>query len=176
MTVLNCVQIVSSLMIIAAFVVNARQAGSLRKDVRQKTYLAMVHARSLYDVLLSHPDLLRAHLTSRGLRVSSKRANRRRLYALLKLDIHEGSYLSRQDGLLDEELWQVLCRAMTSDFQSPELKKVWPQVRGYYRSDFADFADQYQGFLPATGWLRRLAGRCRELGGGHSEQGRTVVR
>jgi hypothetical protein len=148
----GCVQFLSVLGVIGALLVSfwqarqgARQTESLQKSVRQETYLALVHARGFYEVLLNRPDLLRAHLSSRGLRVTSTRANRRRLYALMKLDIHEGSYLSQQDGLLDERLWQALCRAMVNDFRSPEIRKVWPKVKSFYAAEFRRFAEWHLG-------------------------------
>jgi hypothetical protein len=164
----NGVQIASGAAVALALLFNAsqaregaRQTKSLRASLRQGTYLALVHARGLYEVLLDRPDLLRAHLSSRGLPVTSTRANRRRLYALMKLDIHEGSFLSHRDGLLDAQLWEALCRAMMNDFRSPEIKRVWPKVSGFYAPEFGEFADRDlsggSAQLRVT-WRRRAGG------------------
>jgi hypothetical protein len=171
---LDILQIFSTLGVLITIFFVVWQTRGLRKVARQKTYLAMVHAHGLYELLVSQPDLLRAHLAARGLRASTPRANRRRLYALMKLDIHEGSYLSHQHKLLDGRLWPALQRAMINDFQSPEVRKVWPHVRRFYAADFGEFAEEH--LTPAGGRRAATVRRRWRRAGGRRWPGRSPTR
>jgi hypothetical protein len=85
--------------------------------------------------------MLRWYLSARGYRTSTHENNKRTLYVIIKLETHEGLYLSHMDGILRQSIWEAWLEVLKADLRIPEFRSTWPAAKRFYAKPFADFVD-----------------------------------
>ncbi|GIG68592.1 hypothetical protein [Phytomonospora endophytica] len=122
----------------------ADQTRAARQALERTGYQGFMRAQADWRsfTYVRDPELLRWHLQIRGYPVDTDEANRRTLYVLLKLDVHEESFLSRRSGLLDDDIWVPWQRVLDADLRVPEFISLWSFARPFYAQSFVDHVDK----------------------------------
>lgn len=150
MSTADWIQSIAAILVFAALILNVLQlrqvtgqTEALRRSLEQAAYGSTwaTHASSRTAYFLQDPELLAWHLSSRGYETSTAEENRRRLYALVKLESHEASYLSHANGLLSSEVWNAWRTVMMEDLSVPEFRSVWGVGKQFYAASFVRFID-----------------------------------
>jgi hypothetical protein len=160
MTVADWVQIVTVPAVAAALILNAFQ---LREVARQtKAVGASLEQDAFHTLLVSRADLagmflgndadvLRWHLGTRGYDVPSRDDAHRALFALLRLNAHQSSYLSYAAGRVGADLWTGWKNGLVADLSVPEYQALWPVARRFYATSFVAFVDSLLHDLEPNG-------------------------
>lgn len=130
-----------------------RQAAASAAMLEQGANQMMVrnHIEIRASFLRDSPELLEWHLATRGYPTSSHSMNQRTLFALIKLETHETTFLSHLAGALSTEVWQSWTRVMEADLSLPEFYDLWPAARQFYVASFVQTVDE----IVETGLNRR---------------------
>lgn len=162
------VQLVSLVAVVAALLLNARQNREVARQTRELTrqtqeltlqnsvfltsmqqnaYLAMVTqpAELRISFLKENPELLAWHLAARGYRPGGHTENLRRLYVLLRLDMHELNFVNHGEGLLTDDVWTGWSNVLKADFSEVEFREAWQVAKHLYAPSFVVFVDQLVG-------------------------------
>jgi hypothetical protein len=138
-------QVISSIAIVVALIVNdyqVRQALRQTNVMQHETFGALIESSidqwSTY--LLDRPELLRWFLRTRGYRASTHEENQRRLFALAKLNIHEGVLQHLLQGVR-EESWIAWLNVLRADLRVDIYLDVWPNGKRFYDVGFARHVD-----------------------------------
>src|SRR5690349_17362401 len=126
----------------------AHQARQATRALQATTHQSFVHNQnsSREAFFLDHPELLSWHLSARGYPVTNAGENLRRLYVLIKLDIHEYNYLSFKEGHFRDDIWSGWKTVIQEDFSHvPEFLEMWPVARRLYAPSFVNFIEQHYG-------------------------------
>ena len=121
----------------------SRQTSTILASLQQNAYHAMVtHPTVLRaSFLREDPVLLAWHLEARGFGPADPAQNRRRLYVLIKFDMHELNFVSHEGGLLADELWSGWQAVVETDFASPEFRECWHLTKRFYALSFVTYVD-----------------------------------
>jgi len=149
-TVTDWIQAVSAVLVLVALILSilqlraaTEQTLALRQSIEEAAQTSLVgnqsDLRTLY--LRDDPALLAWYLSTRGYKCTSPEENKRRIFALVKLESHEASYLRHSKGLLDEEIWTAWKRVIELDFRMPEFREAWADARGLFVNSFMEFID-----------------------------------
>lgn len=117
-----------------------------RTDLDQRTgYLSFMRSQADWRsfTYVGDPALLRWHLEIRGYPVGDNDANRRTLYVLLKLDVHEETFLNHRNGCLDDDIWVPWQRVLRADFTVPEFIDLWPIAKPFFAQSFVAHVDEH---------------------------------
>jgi hypothetical protein len=147
MTLSAFAQIVSSAAIILALVFNGYQ---VRQVLRQTNFMQYDVFGSLVETFtdqwiaffLERPSLLAWFLRTRGYETSTFEENQRRLYALAKLNVHEGIFLQRIIRGLRQESWTAWTNVLKADLELDVFREVWPNGRRFYDTGFVRHVDR----------------------------------
>ena len=122
----------------------AYQTKSLQGSLEQSIYQSVNSAHDEYRTMLMKDDrrMLSWYLSSRGYSISSLQENKRTLYVIIKLETHEGLYLSYMDGVLRLSVWEAWQEVLKADLKMPHFRSTWPAARQFYAKPFADFVDE----------------------------------
>jgi len=94
------------------------------------------------DIFRDDHDLLRWYLSSRGYPTSTDEANKRRLYVLTRMDIHQLNFMNYESGFLGNEFWSAWRNVLVTDLRIPEFAELWPMLRTFYAPRFVAFCDE----------------------------------
>src|SRR5439155_4781883 len=148
MTASDWIQAISLAAVAAAVVISAVQ---LRHSSRQTALATRALEQAIHDLranavtqlstlLLAEPEVLAWHLRVRG--YPDWAANdRRTMFALLRLQIHEQSHLDslgRQPDVHTQAAWT---EALRRDLADPFYRRLWPSAREMYAPSFATTVD-----------------------------------
>lgn len=127
----------------------ARQTAAVTASLAQAAYQHLGARHDDYRIAFfkDDPALLRWHLAHRGCETMTDEANRRVLYILCELDVHEVAYLIHLSGALDDAAWNQWMPLLVVDLQVPEFSQIWPAVRRSYAAEFVAYVD---GLLTAS--------------------------
>jgi hypothetical protein len=148
MSLAEWTQLLSELLVVAALTLTLLQ---LREANRQNraffaTFRHNGHVTGREDLRLTFfredPELLSWYLRSRGYETSTPMEDRRRLYILAKLNLHESRFINHQSGVLGDESWSAWLQVVRGDFALPEYREVWETARRIYSSSFVAFIDE----------------------------------
>ena len=121
----------------------ARQSRALDNSMRNASYNALPGSKDDPRVtfFLDDPELLAWHLESRGFEVSTPHENKRRLYVLAKLNVHEANFVNHNARTLSDEHWQAWAQVISDDFAIPEFQEVWRKAKDLYSAPFVTYID-----------------------------------
>jgi hypothetical protein len=159
LNIADWIQSLSLLLVAGALIASIFQTRAVARQARQATialqattHQSFVHNQnaSRQAFFLDHPDLLSWHLSSRGYRSTNAEENQRRLYVLIKLDIHEYNYLSFRAGHFRDDIWSGWMNVMHEDFSRvPEFREIWSVARKLYAPSFVNFIEEnYDTLVP----------------------------
>ncbi|MFI6183810.1 hypothetical protein ACIA8R_50335 [Nonomuraea sp. NPDC051191] len=123
----------------------SRQSQALTRSMQYGDYRTLVGRLNEFRTvhLRQDPKLLAWVLSTRGFAgTRSADLNNRRIYMIGKVDIFEGCYLSRKNGLMPDDVWLTWQRIMRADVKIKEFQEVWPIARVYYDLEFGRFMDE----------------------------------
>lgn len=153
MNIADWIQSLSLLLVAGALIASIFQTRAVAHQARQATialqattHQSFVHNQngSRQAFFLDHPELLSWHLSSRGYPATNEAENQRRLYALIKLDIHEYNYLSFREGHFRDDIWTGWKNVMHEDFSRvPEFREIWLVARRLYAPSFVNFIEEH---------------------------------
>ncbi|GAA4572216.1 hypothetical protein [Planotetraspora kaengkrachanensis] len=150
MPLADWLQIVSVPLVVVALVLNGlqarevgRQSKALGLSLDQGAYQSLVksHTDFRFTFFYDDPEMLAWHLTTRGYPCTSEAENKRRLYVLIKIEVHEENYVKHLRGLLDSDVWDAWLNVIRADFAIPVFLEMWPPSRRYFAPAFAAFID-----------------------------------
>jgi hypothetical protein len=120
------------------------QTRSLQGSLEHSIYQSVNAAHDRYRTMLMKDDrrMLNWYLSSRGYATSSHQQNKRTLYVIIKLETHEGVYLSYVDGVLRQSIWEAWREVLMADMRMPHFRSTWPTAKRFYAKPFVDFVDQ----------------------------------
>ena len=120
------------------------QTKSLQGSLEQSIYQSVNSAHDEYRTMLMKDDrrMLSWYLSTRGYATSGHQANKRTLYVIIKLETHEGLYLSYADGILRQSVWEAWEEVLKADLKIPHFRSTWPAAKRFYAKPFADFVDE----------------------------------
>jgi hypothetical protein len=130
----------------------SHQTRSLQGSLEQSIYQSVNSAHDEYRTALMKDDrhMLRWYLSTRGYAVSSHQENKRTLYVIIKLETHEGIYLSHIDGTLRQSVWEAWLEVLRVDLEMPHFRSTWPAAKRFYAKPFAEFVDELMLNSPAS--------------------------
>ena len=121
----------------------ARQAAVATTALKQAAYQSMLAGQTEYRALyINTPSMMEWYLRSRGYDVGSEENNKRTLFALVRLNTHESTFLGHAGGLLDDDIWGGWRNVIRTDFAIPEFRSVWPRAKLFYAPSFVAFVDR----------------------------------
>ncbi|MBG0561129.1 hypothetical protein [Actinoplanes aureus] len=94
------------------------------------------------EIFRDDHDLLRWYLSSRGYPTLTDEANKRRLYVLTRMDIHQLNFMNYESGFLSHEFWSAWKNVLVTDLRIPEFAELWPMLRNFYAPTFVAFCDE----------------------------------
>ena len=121
----------------------SRQTKSLQGSLEQSIYQSVNSAHDEYRTVLMKDDrrMLSWYLSTRGYVVSGHQDNKRTLYVIIKLETHEGLYLSYTDGILRQSVWDAWQEVLRADLKIAHFRSTWPTAKRFYAKPFVDFVD-----------------------------------
>jgi hypothetical protein len=111
-------------------------SGQLFNEVNYS--LAQAHTNLRVVFFQNDPELLAWYLESRGYGSSTPFENRKKLYALVKLDTHEEIHLGHRRGLLTEPMWRGWLQVLRTDLSVPVFADVWENGAKFYEASFQE--------------------------------------
>lgn len=153
------VQSVSTLLVLIALLISLSQSRAL---VRQNKTMSTELSDSVYDSLMTahislrstffkdDPELLAWHLQSRGYRSTTDVDNRKRLYALVKLDLHEAIFLRHHAGAISLPVFEAWTEVLRADVGTPTFVDVWANGHRFYETTFQAHVDRMTSDLAAN--------------------------
>ncbi|MEV6305290.1 hypothetical protein AB0M02_38160 [Actinoplanes sp. NPDC051861] len=151
MRLADILQILTFLAVLAALVLSYLQ---VRHVSRQSRIAATALERGAYHALVSNqrevtavllrddPEMLCWHVEGRGFRVRDEAEAKRALYVLMRLNTHEGMFLSWRSGVAGDERWAAWRNVIAGDLAMPGFKGYWAECRLLYTASFARFIDE----------------------------------
>jgi hypothetical protein len=152
-------QAASLVAVVVALVLNilqvralSRQNASLASSLRQTVFQAQVQAiaSSRIPFLWNDPRLLAWHLSQRGYGASTRSRNKKRLYVIVEIELHEFNYLNHEAGLLPEHVWTAWSKVLEADFALADFREVWPAARTFFAPPFVSYVDTLVAGRPAV--------------------------
>ena len=146
------IQTGSLLLVSVALIVNAfqlrhasKQSAALAQTLNQSAYGSMVTnaTEAWHNFFSNDPALLAWHLSARGYKTSTPAINKRRLYAIVKLEEHEYNYRANEQGFLAVDVWQAWHNVMEVDFSIYEFQEIWPTAKRFYASSYVQYVDRH---------------------------------
>jgi hypothetical protein len=120
----------------------AKQSSMLVETIEYSSYQATVAGDvSLSNLAAESPELLRWHPAARGYSVGSNAANRKVLFAIVRLNAHEGNFLAHDTGRLNDDIWIPWSRVLETDMTIAEYRAVWPNARNFFAASFVSYVD-----------------------------------
>jgi hypothetical protein len=120
----------------------ARQTEHQAASTRQATLQGLLSFQNgLSEAVFRDSELAAWHLSAKGFTISSDEEAKRIAFVFLRLNAHEGFFLSHRRGELDEQFWIGWERTIEADFTVEEYRRTWIIARNYYAPDFVDFID-----------------------------------
>jgi hypothetical protein len=110
--------------------------------------LTQEHSEQHATFFLRDPEMLAWYLRARGYESSNELDNRKRLYAITKLDFHESIYARYQEGLLPEGLWIGWRNVLLQDLVLPVFAETWQNGHRFYDPAFVELVDGLLAELP----------------------------
>ena len=95
----------------------ALMVNELSDQVGDSVMQTHTHQRTTF--FLNDPDLLSWHLTSRGYTSTNPVEDKKRLYALVKLEAHELAQQRHLKGTIDESMWEGWRQVLKADLRVP---------------------------------------------------------
>ncbi|GII26667.1 hypothetical protein [Planotetraspora mira] len=143
-------QAVSVLVVIVALILNimqlralGQQNASIASSLRQTVYQALVQSNTNSRITFFNKDpaLLAWHLSHRGYGASRRRMNKKRLYIIVEIELHEFNYLNYEAGLLPRHIWTAWNKVLEADFAVTEFREMWPAAREFFAPPFVAYVD-----------------------------------
>jgi hypothetical protein len=155
-------EVLTTMAVVAALMVNGYQ---VRQAIRQTNVMQHEVLGALVGTFtdnwitffLDHPDLCAWFLQTRGYAVTTVEENRRRLYALVRFNTHEGIYLQRALRGLRKQSWVAWTNVLRADLQVAEFREVWVNARRFFDLDFVRHVDRLLEETPPDGRERQGA-------------------
>jgi hypothetical protein len=103
MQISDWIQTIAAVLVFLALILNvlqlrhvANQSMAFRRSLEQGAYGSLVdkHLGSRATYVINDPELLAWHLPTRGYKSTCFEQNKRRLYVLVKLELHENNFLA----------------------------------------------------------------------------------
>jgi hypothetical protein len=122
----------------------ADQNKSLASSLTQGAHVALTRNQIDHRTMFFHDDenLLDWYLSSRGYPSSTFDANKRRLYVLTRMDMHQLNFVNYEAGFLAHDFWQSWKTVVETDLKIPEFAELWPILRNFYAPGFVKFCDR----------------------------------
>ena len=121
---------------------SSRQTGLAVRALEQGVHDLRANAvTQLSAMLLAEPEVLAWHLKARGYPEWAV-GDRRTMFALLRLQIHEQTHLDTLGRQRDMETQAAWSEALRRDLTDPFYRRLWPSARGMYAPSFAATVDE----------------------------------
>ena len=129
---------------------SAMQSKNVANSLAQTAHMALTrnqmdHRSAFFR---DDPELLEWYLSSRGYPTSTYEQNKRRLYVLTRMDVHQLNFLNHESGFLADDFWTAWRKVISTDLEIPEFVELWPIVRTYYAPGFVAFCDRALSAAP----------------------------
>jgi low affinity Fe/Cu permease len=127
----------------------ARQTGEIARQTRitvatieLSSYQSMIAGDgTLAQLAIGSAEMIRWHLAACGYPVGSDFSNKRALFAIMRLNAHEGNFLAHLAGNLNDDIWIPWSRVLKRDLAIPEYRAIWPNARSFFATSFVDYVD-----------------------------------
>ena len=129
----------------------AKQTGAMRSElaIRQSTWLAQAYIDHRTQFFQHDSDLLAWYLRGRGYRSTGAFEDRKRLYALTTLDLHESIHVQHANGTVSDDVYDAWRRILLTDLGMPIYRDVWENGAKFYEPNFSEtvsgFLDTFAG-------------------------------
>ncbi|GIF20595.1 hypothetical protein BJ973_001499 [Actinoplanes tereljensis] len=122
---------------------SATQSRHVADSLAQNAQIALTRNQTDHraEFFRDDPELLEWYLSSRGYPTSAYENNKRSLYVLTRMDIHQLNFLNYESGFLANEFWGAWKNVVVTDLEIPEFADLWPTVRTFYAPGFVAFCD-----------------------------------
>lgn len=121
----------------------ANQTVALQRSLEQNSYQEanVAHDAQRMTFFKDDAGMLRWYLSTRGYLTSTRKRNRKALYLIIKIEIHEGNYLNHENGTLTDAMWDAWLEVLKADIRIPDFKLIWPNAKRFLAKSFTDFVD-----------------------------------
>ena len=121
----------------------AIQARTAVATLEQSSQTALHASENDLAVLyLNEPEVMRWHFESHGFDAMTTDQAKILTFVLLRLGIHEASFLSNTKHGLSADAWQAWERVIIADFKIKEYREAWKVVRLFYAPAFSRHVDK----------------------------------
>ncbi|MEU4245676.1 hypothetical protein [Actinoplanes sp. NPDC026619] len=121
----------------------SRQTEHQAATTKQATLQGLLAFQNgMAEAIFHDPELAAWHLGAKGIVVSSDLEARKIAFIFLRLNAHEGFFLSHRRGELDEQFWIGWKQTIAADFTVEEYRRTWTVARNYYAPAFARFIEE----------------------------------
>ena len=150
MKISDWLQFASLLVVAVALLLTIRQIHemsvqnhSMLKSLEQNSYKRLIQTNTTQRTayLKDDAELLSWHLRTRGYATGKHDQNKRTLWLLVRLDVHEENYLEYLRGMLQESVWLPWVEVMRADFAVAEFPRVWANARRFFSDQFVRLVD-----------------------------------
>ena len=121
----------------------SRQARTAVVALERSAQVSLIASQSdLAANFLNHePELLLWHIQTRGFAIDSPSEAKLIALILLRLNVHEATYLGYRDGVVGAEHWTAWESVVRLDMATDRYREYWPVARGMYAPSFVRYLD-----------------------------------
>lgn len=150
MEFLTFVKMATLVIIAAGLIVSVCQLRNVARQVRiavtnleQSSQVALLTSeKDLASLFLNEPEVMRWHFESHGFGTLTTGQAKILTFILLRLSIHEATFLSNTKNGVSPDAWQGWDRVIVADFAIKEYREAWRVARLFYASSFASHVDK----------------------------------